>query len=105
MTFLKYSCYIIINKKMGGKCTNGTNNLYKTQIKLNGVEEGKKVTSIVTSDSIKYGIKDMYTLADGIIYLYLPKGERTIIIRCEGKTYSGTVTTSENGSITTLQEV
>ena len=85
--------------------TDGTNNIYETKIKLNDVSEGKKVTSIVTSDSISYGINDMYTFENGMLYLYLPLGERTITIECDGKTYSGTVETTEAGDVVTLNLV
>lgn len=79
--------------------------LYETKIKINGVGEGKKVTSIVTSDNISYGINDMYTLEDGMLYLYLPAGTRTITVEVEGKTYSGTVQTAETPEVVTLTRI
>ena len=85
--------------------TRGTNNLYETQIKLNGIEEGKKVTNFTSSDNIEYGIKDMYTLDNGMLYLYLPTGTRTITIEVEGKKYSGTVQTTETPEEVTLNEI
>ena len=88
-----------------GISTDGTNNLYKTQIKLQGVEKDKQVTRLTTSDNINYGIKDMYTLEDGMLYLYLPLGTRTIDIELEGNTYSGTVETKETSEVVTLNKV
>lgn len=89
--------------------TNGENNLYETQIKLQGVEKDKKVTKLTTSDNINYGIKDMYTLDDGMLYLYLPKTAenetRTISIEVDGKTYSGLVPTTETPEVVTLNEI
>ena len=85
--------------------TNEQNNVYVTTVQLENVSSQNKITKLTTSDNINYGIKDMYTSENGMLYLYLPLGERTITIECDGKTYSGTVTTSENGSIPTLQEV
>lgn len=43
----------------------------------------------------------MYTFEDGMLYLYLPQGERTISIVVDGKTYSGVVTTSTDEKIIT----
>ena len=59
--------------------------------------------------TIKYGIKDMYTLENavdgtGMIYLYLPKGSRTITLKVNGKIYSGTIETSETASVTVLEQ-
>ena len=82
----------------------GTNNLYETQIKLQNVGEDKKVTKLTTSDNIEYGIKDMYTLENGMLYLYLPTGTRTITIEVDGKTYSGAVQTTETSTEVTLSE-
>ena len=85
--------------------TIGTNNIYETKIKLNEVGENKKITKLVTSDNIEYGIKDMYTFEDGMLYLYLPEGSRTITIEADGKTYSGVVNTTVEGSITELTAI
>ena len=86
--------------------TDGTNNLYETPIKLDGVAEGKKITKLTTSDNIEYGIKDMYTLENGMLYLYLPTGTRTITITTEdGKTYSETVETKETPEEIVLNEI
>ena len=85
--------------------TDGENDLYKTQIKLKDAGENKKVTKLVTSDSIEYGIKDMYTFEDGMLYLYLPEGSRTITVEADGKTYSGVVNTTVEGSITELTAI
>ena len=84
-----------------------TNYLYETPIKLDGVAEGKKITKLTTSDNIEYGIKDMYTLEEGMLYLYLPTGTRTITITTEdGKTYSGTVETKDtSGELVVLNEI
>ena len=83
----------------------GTNNLYETQVKLQNVGENKKITKLTTSDGIEYGINDMYTLENGMLYLYLPVGTRTITIEVDGKTYSGTVQTTETPVEVTLSEV
>ena len=84
----------------------GTNNLYETPIKLQDVGENKKITNLTTSDNIEYGIKDMYTLENGMLYLYLPTGTRTITIKTEdGKTYSGAVQTTETPVEVTLNEI
>ena len=83
----------------------GTNNLYETQIKLQGVEKDKQITKLTTSDNINYGIKDMYTLDDGMLYLYLPSGTRTINVEVDGNKYSGTVETKETSEVVTLNKV
>ena len=88
-----------------GISTDGTNNLYKTPIKLQDVGENKQITKLTTSDNIEYGIKDMYTLENGMLYLYLPSGERTITIEVDGKTYSGVVQTTETPVEVTLNEI
>lgn len=90
------------------KATNGTNEVYETKIKLPDVGENKQITKLTTSDNIKYGINDMYTLEDGMLYLYLPKtetGPRTITVEVEGKTYSGSVQTTETPEVVTLTEI
>ena len=83
---------------------NGTNSIYETQIKLQNVEANKKIESITTSDNIEYGIKDMYTLEDGMLYMYLPLGTREITIKVDGKTYKGEVETKEEENLTVLSE-
>ena len=86
----------------------GTNDLYETPIKLQDVGENKKVTKLTTSDNINYGVKDVYTLEDGMLYLYLPKTTeaRTITIEVDGKTYSGAVETKETPETTvTLMKI
>ena len=88
-----------------GISTDGTNNLYKTQIKLDGLEKDKQVTRLTTSDNINYGTKDMYTLEDGMLYLYLPLGTRTINVEVDGNTYSGTVETKETSEVVTLNKI
>lgn len=88
-----------------GISTNGTDNLYKTPIQLQGIGENRKVTKLTTSDNIEYGIKDMYTLENGMLYLYLPTGTRTITIEVEGKKYSGSVQTTETPEEVTLNEI
>lgn len=77
---------------------NGNNELYLTQIKLNGLTSQTAISSITTSDNIIYGTKDMYTTEDGQLYMYLPVGSRTITVTANGKTYSGTVNTTETSS-------
>ena len=44
----------------------------------------------------------MYTSEEGILYLYLPQGERTITIETDKKSYKGTVTTNESNDIAIL---
>lgn len=85
--------------------TNETTSIYETKIKLKDVEENKKITKLVTSDNIEYGIKDMSTFEDGMLYLYLPEGSRTITIEADGKTYSGVVNTTVEGTITELTAI
>ena len=92
--------------------TNGESDIYLTKIKLTNAKGNEKVTELKTSDNILYGIKDMYVAIDdentadidetGMIYLYLPKGSRTITLTADGKNYSGTVETTEEGSVSTL---
>ena len=84
---------------------NGTSDLYETQIKLQGIEKDKQITKLTTSDNINYGIKDMYTLEDGMLYLYLPAGTRTINVEVDGNTYSGTGETKETAEVVTLNKV
>ena len=83
----------------------GINDLYETQIKLQGVEINKKIDKIVTSDNINYKTNDMYTLEDGMIYIYLPLGKRTINIESEGKIYSGDIETKEISEIIELNKI
>lgn len=90
----------------------GTNNLYVTPIRLQNVEGNKKIESIEIGNSTSYNIKDMYTLSNyegtnnfdetGMIYLYLPLGEKTINIKVDGNTYSGTVNTQDGMEVVTL---
>lgn len=92
--------------------TDGTNNLYVTPIRLQNVEGNKKIESIEIGNSTSYNIKDMYTLSNyegtnnfdetGMIYLYLPLGEKTINIKVDGNTYSGTVNTQDGMEVVTL---
>ena len=92
--------------------TNGTNDLYVTPIKLSNAVGNEKIEEVTTSDNINYVISDMFTLEDdtttsnidetGMVYLYLPKGIRKINIKANGKTYSGTIETTEIESINTL---
>lgn len=84
--------------------SNGTNNIYETQVKLQNIGENKKIESITTSDNIEYGVKDMYTLEDGMLYLYLPLGTREITIKANGKTYKGAVETKATDNYTVLSE-
>ena len=84
--------------------TDGTNTLYLTQIQLENVTEKLKVKSLITSDNINYGITDMYTSEGGIVYLYLPKGERTITIVIGDEKYTGKVITDEENEIIILNE-
>lgn len=85
--------------------SNGTNSIYETQIKLQNIGENKKIESLTTSDNIEYGIKDMYTLEEGMLYMYLPLGKREVTIKVDGKTYKGEVETKEEGNITVLSEM
>ena len=92
--------------------TNGQSDIYLSKIKLINAKGNEKVTELKTSDSISYGIKDMSVAEDdenttdideaGMIYLYLPKGSRTITLKVDGKKYSGTVETTEEGSVSIL---
>lgn len=84
--------------------TNGVNDVYLSQIKLKDVEDDKKITKIEISDNIQYGIKDMYTIEDGMLYLYLPVGTRTITVEAEGNIYSGTVETKEEAEVIVLNK-
>lgn len=89
--------------------------VYVTPIKLQDVSGNKKIQSLTTSDNIDYGTKDMYTFEDdestsvdetGMIYLYLPLGERAITINVDGQSYSGTVETKEEVSeVITLNKI
>ena len=47
----------------------------------------------------------MYTLDEGMLYLYLPLGTRTINVEVDGKTYTGTVETKETAEVVTLNMV
>lgn len=88
--------------------TDGTNQLYLTPIKISDVTANEKIENLILNDNIKYDTKDMYTLGNGVddtgmIYLYLPIGEKNIKLEINGKTYSGTVKTTEDENITTLE--
>ena len=80
-------------------------NVYKTQIKIQDIGENKKIESITTSDNIEYGINDMYTLEDGMLYMYLPLGKREITVKVDGKTYKGEVETKEEENVTVLNQI
>ena len=87
--------------------TDGTNQLYVTPIFLSGVKGDKKVEELDIDGITNYGKEDIYTFNNdsddaGVIYLYLPKGSRNITITVNGKTFSGTVETTEDGDATTL---
>ena len=47
----------------------------------------------------------MYTLEEGMLYMYLPLGKREITIKVDGKTYKGEVETKEEGNISILSEI
>ena len=47
----------------------------------------------------------MYTLEDGMLYMYFPLGKREITINVDGKTYKGEVETKEESGITLLNEI
>ena len=74
---------------------NNNEELYLTKIKLEGLNKNNKIDNIKTSDNLKYGITDMYTLEEGIIYLYLPLGERIITVESGMLKYEGSVKTTE----------
>ena len=95
------------NEFVQGTATNEVSNIYLTKLQLQNVAKDKKVTNFTTSDSLTYGTDDMYTLDNGMIYVYLPEGTRTIGITVDNVTYSGQVTTdSQNlGGIQQLQQV
>lgn len=103
--YIKINGGNIYTTRMSKIPTDGENDLYKTQIKLKDAGESKKVTKLITSDNIEYGIKDMYTFEEGMLYLYLPEGSRTITVEADGKTYSGVVNTTVEGSITELTAI
>lgn len=84
--------------------TNGTDEIYLTQIKLPNDTANQKIESITTSDNLQYGVKDMYTLEDGMLYLYLPIGTREITIKVNGKVYAEEVETSQAGNCTIFSE-
>ena len=87
------------NNYVQGVATNesGTN-VYLTSIQLPSVAKDRIITSFVTSDNLTYGIDDMYTLDNGMIYVYLPAGTRTVYVTVDGTTYSGEVTTDSTNS-------
>ena len=84
----------------------GEKDVYLTQIQLQNVTEEVSITSLVTSDNLTYGIKDMYTTTEGKLYLYLPTGEREITIKTGEKEYTGKVITGDTDSteVVTLNE-
>ncbi len=88
-----------------GFAKNNESKVYKTQLKLQDVGENTKIENITTSDNISYGIKDMNTMEDGMLYLYLPLGKREITIKVKGKTYKGEVETTEEEHNTILNEI
>ena len=47
----------------------------------------------------------MYTLEDGMLYLYLPLGTREITIKVDGKTHKGQVETTEEQHSTILNQI
>lgn len=81
--------------KAYAKNSNGET-IYLTKIKLNNITSVTKIEAITTSDNIEYKTNDMYTGAEGDLYLYLPEGTRTINIETEGKTYSAQIVTSKD---------
>ena len=100
------------NNFVKSTATNGESDIYLTKIKLTNAKGNEKITELKTSDNVAYGIKDMYVAVDdenttdidetGMVYLYLPKGSRTITIEVDGKSYNGVVETTEEGNIVTL---
>ena len=94
--------------------TDGENTLYLTKIQLPNITEEIQITNLITSDNIKYGIKDMYTTKDdentvdinegGMLYLYLLLGTRTITVQAGENTYSGTIETKEEESVVVLNK-
>ena len=58
-------------------------------MQLQNVSSDKEITGFTTSDNLTYEIGDMYTLSNGMIYVYLPEGTRTINVTIDETTYSG----------------
>ena len=84
--------------------TDGTNDLYLTQIQLKDLTEKIKINNITMSDNKNYGVKDIYTSEEGILYLYIPEGSRTITIEANGKEYKGNVITNQSNSLVVLEK-
>ena len=89
--------------------------MYVTPIKLQNVEGNRKIESIKIGSNTLYGINEMYTMSNynlttnfdetGMIYLYLPLGEKEITIKVNGSLYSEIVETKENmGTITLTKQ-
>ena len=92
---------ILINsaeKKFAVPPKSGEQNVFLTELQLEGVTEEIQITAFTTSDKLNYGIKDMYTTNEGKLYLYLPTGERNITIKAGNKEYTGKVITGEADS-------
>ena len=82
----------------------GGANVYLTTVTLEGVNAVTPVASITTG-AYAYGIRDMFTDADGKLYLYLPEGTETTAAQTEtGDPPVTAAYTASGGPIITLND-
>ena len=67
------------------------NNVQKTEITLDGLGAGVRITELEGMASSSYGLTDVYTDADGKIYLWLPTGTSLTAIVTENGVYEGEI--------------
>jgi hypothetical protein len=88
---------------MGSMPTNGSANgsqeVYLTQPRLDNVKTVTAVSALTLSNASYYGMKDLYTDADGTLYLYLPADAAATGVQAAGRTYVGSVAAGESGAL------
>ncbi|MFT9078497.1 beta strand repeat-containing protein [Ethanoligenens sp.] len=76
-----------------------------TTVTLSGVSSATAVTALTTGASFPYGMSDMYTDANGKIYLWLPSNATVTSATTLAHSYSGSVAANASGTLYGLPEI
>jgi len=78
--------------------------VYLTRVQLEGVDSATKISSLSATyngSAYSYGVTDMYTDDNGILYLYLPEGAKVTGATAQTKRYIGSVITTTDKNTST----
>ena len=81
---------------------NGNQEVYLTRPRLNGLSAVTAVSTLTLPNASYYGTKDLYTDADGYLYLYLPAGAAATGAETADWTYVGEVASGGSGTLTVV---